>query len=319
MIMTQRLGRSSVNVSSLILGTWQAGKKDWGNIDDEAICHTFDQALALGITSFDTAAMYGRGTSEKVIGKQMSQHRSRLQLLTKVSPSQLSYQQVLSACDRSLRYLNTDYIDLYQVHWPAGSFGTPKVAIEDTLSALLHLKQKGKILAIGVSNFSLDQLKDAQRYGQIDSIQSPYSLFWRHIEADILPYCAQHGITVLAYSPLAQGLLTCKFPAVPSFTTDDHRGTNILFSRRLSSVIQPAIQQFKTLATQLELSPAQLALSWILSKPDVAAIVGARHPDQIRDNSHARSVRLSESTLMTLTQISDTVMARLDDNPVMWR
>ncbi|MFQ3679093.1 MAG: aldo/keto reductase, partial [Pseudanabaenaceae cyanobacterium] len=176
------LGTSKVLATTVIFGTWQAGKRGWDNIDDAESIAAMRAALAAGVTTFDTAEIYGDGHSERVVAQALAGDRDRVQLLTKVFPNHLRYNEVLAACDRSLHNLRTDVIDLYQIHWPAGSFGTEAVPIGETMEALNQLKAQGKIRAIGVSNFSLAQLQEAERYGRIDTVQPPYSLFWRQVE-----------------------------------------------------------------------------------------------------------------------------------------
>jgi len=171
---------------------------------------------------------YGKGHSERVLGAAVSDFRDRVILATKIFPNHLKAEQVAEACHRSLKNLKTDVIDLYQIHWPAGSFGTKAVPIAETMGALNRLKEEGKIRAIGVSNFSRPQIEEASQYGRIDSLQPPYSLFWRHVENDAMPYCMENDITILAYSSMAQGLLTGKFAKDHKFQKGDHRAGNRL-------------------------------------------------------------------------------------------
>lgn len=155
------------------MGTWQAGKRWWGDMDDAETIRTIQAAVDAGITTLDTAEVYGDGHSEQMIAKAVSGQRSQLVYAAKVFANHLKYEQVIEACDRSLQNLQTDYIDLYQIHWPAGSFDAEVVPIADTMAALNHLQKVGKIRAIGVSNFSKAQLMEAAQYGRIDSIQPP--------------------------------------------------------------------------------------------------------------------------------------------------
>ncbi|MBW1804337.1 MAG: aldo/keto reductase, partial [Deltaproteobacteria bacterium] len=154
----QALGHTGIEISRVIMGTWQAGKAMWAGIEDADTTKAILAAYDCGMTTFDTAEMYGNGHSERILGKALKHLRGRLVLATKVAPANLQYDRVMTACHRSLKNLNTDYIDLYQIHWPAGSFGTKKVPIEETMSALNDLKQLGKIRAVGVSNFSKSQI-----------------------------------------------------------------------------------------------------------------------------------------------------------------
>jgi aryl-alcohol dehydrogenase-like predicted oxidoreductase len=205
------LGKSDIKISPIIMGTWQAGKEMWTGIDDAETTKGIRAAFEAGITIFDSAEAYGKGHSERILGNALKDVREQVVYATKVFPNHLKYDQVIESCKRSLENLQTDHIDLYQIHWPSGSFGTEVVPIEESMRALNELKTQGKIRAIGVSNFSRAQFEEAASYGRIDSLQPPYSLFWRQLESDAMPYCVENSITILAYSSMAQGLLTGKF------------------------------------------------------------------------------------------------------------
>ena len=189
-----QLGKSDINISRIIMGTWQAGKQMWTGIQDSDSIQAIETAFDQGITTFDTAELYGKGHSEKILGKAIKKVRDKAVIATKAAPHNLSSQKIKNACEKSLKNLDTDYIDLYQIHWPAGSFGSKKIPLEETLTALEDLKKAGKIRAIGVSNFSLDQLKEALKFSQIESVQPPYSILWRHIEKALLPFCNKNRI-----------------------------------------------------------------------------------------------------------------------------
>jgi len=205
------LGQTNIEITPLLVGTWQAGKKMWAGIEDEESIKAIRAAFEAGITTVDTAEIYGEGHSELIVAQALADVREQVIYATKVFANHLKYEQVIAACHRSLKNLQTDYIDLYQIHWPSGSWNTEIVPISETMAALNYLKAQGKIRAIGVSNFSRSQLEEASQYGRIESIQPPYSLFWRSVEKEIMPYCIENNISILAYSPLAQGLLTGKF------------------------------------------------------------------------------------------------------------
>jgi myo-inositol catabolism protein IolS len=211
------LGKTDIQLSAIIMGTWQAGKAMWAGIEDAETTRAMAAAFDAGITTFDTATVYGNGHSEQVLGKALGHVRQQVVFATKVFAHSLAYEKVFKACHKSLRDLGTDYIDLYQIHWPAGFFGSREVPIEETMRALTELKQQGKIRAVGVSNFSREQIEAAEPFGAVDSYQPPYSLFWRQMEDTAIAYCRERGITVLAYSPMAQGILTGKFGPEPVF------------------------------------------------------------------------------------------------------
>jgi aryl-alcohol dehydrogenase-like predicted oxidoreductase len=226
---------------------------------------------------------------------------------------------VIEACHRSLKNLKTDVIDLYQIHWPAGSFGTKAVTIGETMGALNQLKEEGKIRAIGVSNFSGRQLEEASQYGRVDSFQPPYSLFWRHVENDAMPYCVANDITILAYSPMAQGLLTGKFAKDHKFQKGDHRARNRLFMPENFQRVHQALDRLRPLAEENKISLGQLALAWIIiSHAGACAIAGARSADQAAQNAAASEVSLSDDDLARLDEIGRLVTDYLDDDPMMW-
>ena len=319
MMETRTLGNSEIKISPIIMGTWQAGKKMWVGIEDEQTIAGIRAGFEAGITTIDTAEVYGEGYSEQIVGKALSDVRDKAVYATKVWVSNYKYDKVMEACDRSLKNLNTDYIDLYQLHWPSGIFKSEVVPIEETMSALNKLKEQGKIRAIGVSNFDRQQIAEASQYGSIESLQPPYSLFWRQVENHAMPYCIEKTISILAYSPLAQGLLTGKFGADHQFAPGDHRAKNKLFANKENYArVQEAIAQLRPIAERYQCSLAQLSLAWLIAQPQTNAIVGARNPEQATANAKAAEVQLSEDDLKQIEAIGRTVTDHLDDNPIMW-
>ncbi len=315
---TRQLGTTEIQITPILMGTWQAGKKWWVGIEDADSIQAIRAAFAAGITTIDTAEVYGDGHSEQIVAAALAEVRDQVVYATKVFVNHLRYDQVLAACDRSLQNLQTDYIDLYQIHWPSGSFNQELVPIAETMAALNHLKQAGKIRAIGVSNFSRAQLAEAAQYGRIDSLQPPYSLFWRYVEQDALPYCLEHQITILAYSPLAQGLLTGKFAPDHKFEAGDNRADNKLFQGENYQRAQAALQQLRPIAARRKITLGQLALAWLIAQPQTCAIAGARNADQAAQNASAGDVTLSEDELAEIEAIGRSVTDHLDANPVMW-
>ncbi|MGD9151022.1 MAG: aldo/keto reductase [Desulfobacterales bacterium] len=314
----RQLGKSDIQVSSIIMGLWQAGKEMWVGIDDKQTTAAIRAAYEAGITTFDTAEAYGKGHSEQVLASAISDIREKVIYATKVFANHLKYDQVLQACDRSLKNLQTDYIDLYQIHWPSDSFGFEAVPISETMEALNVLKDQGKIRSIGVSNFSRSQLQEAQQYGQIDSLQPPYSLFWRHVEKDLMPYCIENKITILAYSPMAQGFLTGKFGPDHTFEKGDVRAKNKLFQPDMYDRVQQALSRLEPIARQKGIALGQLALGWIISHSGTCAIAGARSADQATGNAVAGTIALTEQELAEIDEIGRVVTDYLDDDPVMW-
>jgi myo-inositol catabolism protein IolS len=312
------LGKSGIAITPIIMGTWQAGKRGWVGIEDDEVISALKAAFDAGITTFDTAEVYGEGYSERVVAKALSGVRDQVVYATKVFANHLKYDQVLEACDRSLKNLETEYIDLYQIHWPAGSFNNEVVPIRETMEALSKLRDQGKIRAIGVSNFSGNQLAEAAEYGQIDSLQPPYNLFWRGVETDAMPYCVEHNVSILAYSPLAQGLLTGRFGADHQFQEGDIRAKNRLFKGQNYERAQAALSRLRPVAERHHCTLAQLALAWLIAQPQTNAIAGARNAEQAIQNAKAAEVNLSTDDLAEINAIGRTVTDHLDSNPVMW-
>jgi aryl-alcohol dehydrogenase-like predicted oxidoreductase len=221
------LGNSSLKVSALTLGTWAMGGFMWGGSDETEAIAAIQKAIDLGATSIDTAPIYGLGGSEEIVGKAIAGHRDKVQLLTKFglcwdkaegafhfemrAPNgemvkvyrNARKARIIAECEASLKRLGTDYIDLYQQHWP-----DPETPLEESWEAIAQLLRAGKIRAAGVSKFSIEQIEQAGRIVPLASVQPPYSMVNRGIEKDLLPYCREHGLGVLVYSPLQRGLLT---------------------------------------------------------------------------------------------------------------
>ena len=300
------------------MGLWQAGKDMWVGIDDRQTTKAIRAACDAGITTFDTAEAYGNGHSEQILASATRDIRDKLIYATKVFANHLKHDQVFDACHRSLKNLHTDYIDLYQIHWPAGSFGTKQVPIGETMGALNALKEQSKIRSIGVSNFSPVQLQKALEYGQIDSLQPPYSLFWRHVEKDAMSFCVDNKITILAYSPMAQGFLTGKFGADHKFAEGDIRAKNRLFQPDMYARVQEALARLRPIAERKGVTLGQLALAWVISHPQTCAIAGARNADQSTKNASAGLISLSEAELSEIDEIGRGVTDNLDENPIMW-
>ena len=315
---TRRLGTSDVNITPILVGTWQAGKSMWVGIEDAETIQAIRAAFDAGITTVDTAEVYGNGHSEQIVAEALSDVRDQVIYASKVFANHLKYDQVIEACEGSLKNLKTDYLDLYQIHWPSGSFNTEVVPIEETMSALNKLKEQGKIRAIGVSNFSRAQLEEASQYGRIDSLQPPYSLFWRQVEKDAIPYCVENSISILAYSSLAQGLLTGKFERGHKFEEGDNRTKNKLFKGENYERAQQALDKLRPIAERHQCSLAQLSLAWLIAQPQGNAITGVRNADQATKNAAAADVQLSPDELQEIDAIGRSVTDYLDENPVMW-
>ena len=312
------LGRTEIELSPVIMGLWQAGGQYWAGIDDQESIHAIHAALDAGIHTFDTAEAYGDGHSERVLGRALAGRREQAIILSKVFSNHMKYAEVIAACERSLKNLASDYLDLFQIHWPSGSWNSESVPIEETMDALQELLRQGKIRAIGASNFSRDHLEAVAGCGRIESLQPPYSLFWRHIEQDITPWCQANEVSILAYSPLAQGILADRFGPEPVFEKGDHRRANKLFLPDHYPRVLAALDRLRPIAAEHRLSLAQLALAWVMAQPRTHAIAGARNRDQVRQNALAMKVVLAPEVLEELGRIGDEVAAPLRSDSVPW-
>ncbi len=314
----RRLGNSSLSITPLIMGTWQAGRHMWTDIDDNESIRAIRAALDAGVTAIDTASVYGNGHSERIVARAVGENRNRIVIATKLFANEMKSDQVMAACERSLTNLATDYIDLYQIHWPSGAFGSEPVPIEETMQALVRLKEQGKIRAIGVSNFSGAQLAEALEVGEIVSLQPPYSLFWRQVEQDARPLCLARKLAILAYSPMAQGLLTGKFGPDHRFKQGDHRTKNRLFQAENFGRAQAALTALAPIAERHGATLGQLALAWVMAQPNTCAIAGARNAEQAAQNAAAARITLALEDLAAMDRIGRQVTDHLDEDPVMW-
>jgi aryl-alcohol dehydrogenase-like predicted oxidoreductase len=312
------LGKSGVRVSAVIMGCWQAGRKDWAGISDSMSEKAVRAALDAGITAFDTAESYGNGHSERLLGRSLSGVRNRVTILSKVFANHLHRDAVIAACERSLKNLGTDRIDLYQVHWPSGSFGMKPVPAEETLSALDRLRRDGKILAAGLCNASAEESEVYAGHGLLDAVQWPYSLFFRRAETDIIPFVEKRGVAFLAYSPLAQGFLTGKFGQGHRFGPEDHRARNRLFAPDVFNNVIKVVECIREISRPLGISPAEAALAWVLSAQGVAAIAGARNAEQVEQNAGAARIVLSAADRLALSEAAGPVALLFMNEKLQW-
>ncbi len=284
---TIRIGNSGIVASRIALGTWAIGGWMWGgNTDPDESIRTIRSAVDRGITLIDTAPVYGFGRSEEIVGMALSGGlRERAVVATKVGLEwqdgkvwrSSSAARIRKEVEDSLRRLRTDYIDLYQVHWP-----DPLVPVQETAGAMARLLKEGKIRAIGVSNFSVAQMSAFREVAPIHSVQPPYNLFERDAEAGVLPYAWRHDMTILAYGALCRGLLTGTITPGTEFKGDDLRRTDPKF-------IEPRFSQYLAAVSSLDryararygLTVLALAVRWVLDQGDTVALWGARRPEQL--------------------------------------
>ena len=300
------LGKTGFKVSVIGLGTWQIGTKLWGwgtDYDESDAIAAIHQAIDLGINFIDTAEIYGGGKSEEIIGKAIVERRDEVFLATKVWVTNLSYNKVIKAAERSLRRLRVDVIDLYQVHWP-----NPFIPIEQTMRGMERLVKEGKVRCIGVSNFSVNQLKRAQEAlssEEIVSNQVEYNLLNRKIERDLLPYARREKITIIAYSPLAKGILTGKY-APGNIPRDILRRIDILFSSENLKRANKVLEVLHEIAERRGKTVSQVALNWLIKEPTVLAIPGAKKPTHVKINVGAVGWRLTDEEIKRIDEVSSS-------------
>ena len=319
----KKLGQSELKVSVISMGCWGiAGDSTWGPQKESDAIDTIYAALNAGINFFDTAEFYGSGYSEEILGRTLSKRRKEVIIATKVSPSHLRPNDLRGCCENSLRHLQTDYIDLYYIHWPNW-----EIPIEDTLLALEKLKKEGKIRLIGCSNFGKIDLSDLLRKSRVEVNQLPYSLTWRAIEYEIQPICLKNNIAITCYAPLAQGLLTGKFDSPDDVPEGRARSRYFSGDRPLARHGEAGAEKetfetlvkIKKICQKINIPMAQVALSWLLSRPGVASIIaGARNPEQVNINAKAGEVELSSEVLEQLILAGEELKRKLGSNPDMW-
>ena len=321
----RKLGKTDIELSPVAFGAWAIGGWMWGGNERKDSIRAIRACLEQGITTIDTAPIYGFGLSEEIVGEAIAGNRHQYEILTKAgmrwddsrgvhyfttvnnegaSCEVYKYsgrESVIAECERSLKRLECDYIDLYQIHWPDDS--TP---IDETMEALQLLIDQGKIRAAGVSNYSLDQMKKASSVINLASNQLPYSMVRRDIESDIVPWCVEQDCGILAYSPLQRGLLTGKIKPDTSFAPGDSRpglphfqAGNVLKTNKFLDEIRP-------LAQEKGVSLSQLVIRWTIQRPGITvALVGARNEAQVKQNAGAASFELSPDEMESISSSLD--------------
>ena len=313
--------RSDLQVSAIALGCWPfAGGEVWGAQDDADSIAAVRAALDEGINFFDTAEGYGR--SEEVLGRGLKGRRHEATVATKVSGANLAADELISACERSLRALQTDYIDLYQIHWPNWH-----VPLAETVGALERLQEAGKIRAYGVCNFAERDLSEMIALGRCVTDQLPYNLAWRGIERAVLPRCRANGIGVICYSPLAQGVLTGRY-ANADRMPDGLARTRLYSGERPMSehgetghedFLFAAVAEIGRLAEELGEPMAAVSLAWLRHQEGIVSLlVGARNAEEVRRNLPSLELTLSEDILLRLAQVTEALKQALGESLDMW-
>jgi aryl-alcohol dehydrogenase-like predicted oxidoreductase len=306
---------TSLKVSPVALGTWAIGGWMWGGTDETESISTIRAALEHGVNVIDTAPVYGFGRSEEIVGKAIAEGRlrSRVVIATKAGLEwhqgrvfrNASRARLLREVEDSLRRLRTDHIDIYQVHWP-----DPLVTIEETAEAMNTLFVQGKIRAIGVSNFSVAQIERFRRVAPVHVVQSPYNLFERGIEADLLPYCRNNRISTFGYGALCRGLLSGRMRPDTTFDGDDLRRSDPKFVKPRFEQYLAAVRRLDRLARAcFDKRVIHLAIRWMLDQGITTALWGARHPEQLQPVDEISGWTLDLPTLMEIDRILDETIA----------
>ena len=309
------LGTSSIKVTPIVLGTWAIGGWLWGGTNEKEAIEAIHTSIDQGISTIDTAAVYGMGLSEELIGRAIKGCRDKVVIATKcgmrwegsqgcdpftsrdthdnpvVIRKNLKPESIIYECEQSLKRLDIEEIDLYQIHWPDKT--TP---LEESWGAMIKLLEQGKVRSIGVCNYTLDQLSEIHALYPVHSIQSPYSLIRRTIEESILPFCENNNIALLAYSSLERGLLTGKIALDYHFQKGDHRIENPTFSLQNRKQVLAMLDKIKPLAEYHQATVSQIILNCTYHMPGItAALVGARNGGQALENAKAAAIHLTEA------------------------
>lgn len=314
----RQVGDSGPELSVISFGAWAAGGWMWGGNEPKDAIDAIRASYDLGVTSIDTAPAYGQGLSEEIVGRAIRDlPRNKVQVLTKyglrwdLAKGEFHFksqdnagrdidlykyaarESIFRECEDSLRRLATDYIDLYQIHWPDNS--TP---IEETMSAVAELIRQGKVRYAGVCNYSAPQLEEARRYVNLVSNQVPYSMVNRGIEAEVVPYCLENGLSILAYSPIQRGLLSGKIKPGHQIAAGDHRAGLYYFREENIRRTNAFLDSIKGIAESKNASLAQVVLKWTISQPGITvALAGARNAEQAVQNAKAADIELSHEEL----------------------
>ncbi len=319
----REIGRTNIKVSTVAMGCWGiVGDFNWGPQDESDALNAIETALDTGINFFDTAESYGNGYSEELLGKTLSKRRKNVVIASKVAPSNLEPQKLVQACENSLERLKTDYIDIYQIHWP-----NVDIPFEDTLNTLEKLKKEGKIRVAGCSNFGPKDLSDALEYGRLESNQVAYNLLWRGIEFEVQNLCREKDVSLLLYSPLLQGLLTGKFDKADDVPAERARTRHFSSKREhtrhgeqgAERLTFQSIDKIKQICEDIGRPMAQVSLAYLLTQKGVTSVIaGMRNAGQAEKNAQAADCRLTQSILDQLSDATDELKAYFGDALDMW-
>lgn len=319
----RKLGNSDLEVSAITFGAWAAGGWMWGSTDRNDAIEAIKASYDVGVTSIDTAPIYGQGTSEEIVGEAIKEiSRDKVQILTKFGMrwdlakgdfamhsknndgkdidvyKYAGKESIIYECEQSLKRLNTDYIDLYQIHWPDST--TP---IDETFEAVSKLIEQGKIRYAGVCNYNAKQMEEAEKTLKLVSNQIPFSMVNRGIEDETVPYCIEHNKSILAYSPLERGLLTGKIHTNYKFQEGDHRANLPHFQPEFIEKTTILLNKLKPIAEKHEATLGQLVLRWTIERAGITiALAGARNSEQAVQNANAININLSQEEINTINE-----------------
>ena len=318
-IIYKRLGNTEIEVSVVALGCWAfGGDAMWGQQNDEDSIAAVNTALDKGINFFDTAEAYGN--SEKVLGKALLGKREGLVIATKPVPGRMTKEEIIKACEDSLERLQTDYIDLYQIHWPNHT-----IPFEETMEGLLRLKEQGKIRAVGVCNFGNSDLNGILKAGRIETNQISYNLIWRAIEYSIQETCIKNDVGIMCYSPLMHGILTGKYHTADDVPDSRARTKHFSQSRTPNGAgfeeeTFEAINRIRKISKECGISMSYLSVLWLLhQKGIVSVLAGGRNSEQVKENADIIKMKITEDVIRELTLATDSLKEKLGPNADMWR
>ncbi|WP_294220197.1 aldo/keto reductase [uncultured Chryseobacterium sp.] len=320
----RKLGKSNLEVSAITFGAWAAGGWMWGSTDRNDAVEAIRASYDAGVTSIDTAPIYGQGTSEEIVGEAIKGiSRDKVQILTKFGMrwdlakgdfamhsknndgqdidvyKYAGRDSIIYECEQSLKRLRTDYIDLYQIHWPDST--TP---IDETFEAVSRLIEQGKVRFAGVCNYNSQQMEEAEKTLEIVSNQIPFSMVNRGIEEETVPYCIENNKSILAYSPLERGLLTGKITLGYKFQEGDHRASHKHFQPDFIEKTNALLDKVKPVAEQHHVSLGQLVLRWTIERPGITvALAGARNAEQAVQNAGAADIHLTAEEISTINDL----------------
>ena len=318
----RKLENTDLSLSEVTFGAWAAGGWMWGGTQRNEAIDAIRESFTLGVTTIDTAPIYGQGASEEIVGEATKGlPRDQIQILTKygmrwdLKKGDFAFsskmndgtaidiykyagkKSIIKECEDSLKRLGTDYIDLYQIHWPDNT--TP---MAESMEAVSRLIEQGKVRYAGVCNYNTAQMAEAEKYIFLASNQVPYSMVKRDLESELVPYCLENGKSIIAYSPLERGLLTGKMKPGYTFSKDDHRKDISFYKDENLQRIREFLNLLQPIANEKKLTLGQLVILWTLQQPGInIVLVGARNSDQARQNARAIDSQLNEEELATIT------------------